>query len=130
MVIYQSMIINLERFDLTNIELLLNKEKTTLETSGKRGNIRLAFTLVSDGETIGHGEKHMVLSGLRPFEQDVVDSLVAHLARDLGSQITVVRRIRHLEVETGIHRRHPALRSPPIRNHEAVPAPLGAQQVR
>lgn len=76
MVIYQSMLIDLKRLDLTDVELSLDKDRTQLETSGKRGNIRLAFTLLANGETIGHGEKHMILSGLKPFEQSVVDGLV------------------------------------------------------
>ena len=78
MVIYERMLIDLNRLDLTDVELSLDKEKTQLETSGKRGNVRLAFTLIANNEVIGHGEKHMILSGLKPFEQPVVDGLVSN----------------------------------------------------
>ena len=76
-VMYQSMLIDLERLDLVDIELELDKEKTTFDCNGKRGNICLAFNLIAHGETVGRGEKHMVVSGLKPFEKDLVDSISA-----------------------------------------------------
>lgn len=78
MVIYQSMLIELNRFDLDDVELVLDKENTTLETSGKRGKICLAFTLLAGKTVIGRGEKRMVLSGLKPYEQEAVDGLVSN----------------------------------------------------
>ncbi len=75
MVMYQSMLIKLDRFDLTDIELELDNEKTMLEVNGKRGNICLAFNLKSGDHLIGRGEKHMIASGLKPFEQSAVDSI-------------------------------------------------------
>ena len=77
MVMYQSMLIDLERLDLIDVELELDKEKTTFDCQGKRGNVCLAFNLMADGETIGRGEKHMVVSGLKPFEKEVVDGVIA-----------------------------------------------------
>ena len=76
-VMYQSMLINLERFDLTDIKLELDTEKTTFDCHGKRGNVCLAFNLIASGETIGSGEKHMVVSGLKPFEKKAVDKITA-----------------------------------------------------
>jgi hypothetical protein len=78
MVMYQSMLIDLERFDLTNIDLQLDKEKTVLEVDGKRGNVCLAFNLLSGRDIVGRGEKHMVLSGLRPFETQAVDQVISN----------------------------------------------------
>ena len=81
MVMYQSMMIDLDRLDLTNIELKLDKEKTLFDVDGKRGNVCLAFNLIADQQIIGRGEKHMVLSGLRPFEKSVIDTLIADYAQ-------------------------------------------------
>ena len=76
MVMYQSMQLDLDRLDLTNIDLELDKEKTMFEVNGKRGNVCLAFNLIADQQIIGRGEKHMVVSGLRPFEKSAVDTLI------------------------------------------------------
>ena len=81
MVMYQSMMIELDRLDLPNITLELDKEKTTFEDNGKRGNVCLAFNLIANQQIIGRGEKHMVLSGLRPFDQSAIDTLCADYAQ-------------------------------------------------
>ena len=77
MVMYQSMLIDLERLDLVDVTLEVDKEKTTFDCNGKRGNVCLAFNLISGDEIIGRGEKHMVVSGLKPFEKSVVDGVIA-----------------------------------------------------
>ncbi|MGK0498854.1 MAG: hypothetical protein ACJAYG_000485 [Oceanicoccus sp.] len=77
MVMYQSMLIDLDRTDLSNISLELDQQKTAMEVIGKRGNACLAFNLLAHGEIIGRGEKHMILSGLRPYEQSVIDTIIA-----------------------------------------------------
>ncbi|MEE8060000.1 MAG: DUF3581 family protein [Pseudomonadales bacterium] len=76
-VMYQSMLIDLDRLDLTNIELELDKEKTVMDVSGKRGNLCLAFKLKVGKEVIGRGEKHMVVSGLKPYDKEVVQQVIA-----------------------------------------------------
>jgi hypothetical protein len=75
MVMYQCMKISLERLDITTLTLKLAKTSLTIE--GKRGNAWLEFDLISDGEIVGHGKKHMLLSGLREYNQDSVDTMVA-----------------------------------------------------
>lgn len=80
MAMYQSMLIDLERLDLTNIKLELDKEKTVFEVNGKRGNACLAFNLTADQQIIGRGEKHMLVSGLKPFDKAAMDRLVADYA--------------------------------------------------
>jgi len=75
MVMYQCMKINLERLDITTLTLKLAKTSLTIE--GKRGDAWLEFDLVSDGEIVGHGKKHMLLSGLREYCQENVDTMVA-----------------------------------------------------
>lgn len=76
MVIYESMLIELEQLDNSDISLELDKDKTRLETNGKRGKICLAFTLKSGEQTVGRGEKHMVVSGLKPYEQEAANQLI------------------------------------------------------
>ena len=74
MIMYQSMSIDLHTLAADNITLKL--AKTSLSIDGKRGNAWLEFDLLSNGDVIGHGKKHMLLSGLRPYEQDVIDAMV------------------------------------------------------
>jgi len=74
MVMYQCMKISLERLNITTLTLKL--AKTSLSIEGKRGDAWLEFDLVSDGEIVGHGKKHMLLSGLREYCQDSVDGMV------------------------------------------------------
>lgn len=74
LVIYESMEINLSNLDASNISL--EKANTSLEVNGKRGQAVLNFHL-NDGETrVGTGKKTMVLSGLKPFDQTQMQSLV------------------------------------------------------
>ncbi len=74
MVMYQCMKINLERLDIKTLSLQL--AQTSLSIEGKRGDAWLEFDLISEGEVVGHGKKHMLLSGLREYCQDNVDAMV------------------------------------------------------
>jgi hypothetical protein len=74
MVMYQCMEINLQRLDITTLSLELSKTSLTIE--GKRGDAWLEFDLISENEVVGHGRKHMLLSGLRDFCQESVDKMV------------------------------------------------------
>jgi len=74
MVMYESMSIHLETVDFSEVELVLASSKLTIE--GKRGTADLIFDLIANGKTIGHGKKHMLLSGLRPYEQEVIDGII------------------------------------------------------
>ena len=75
MIMYQSMEINLQRLDLTSLSLQLAQTSLTIE--GKRGDAWLEFDLLSEGEVVGHGKKHMLLSGIREYEQESIDAMVA-----------------------------------------------------
>jgi hypothetical protein len=70
MVIYESMTIDLDRLDITHP--VLQGDYNQLEINGKRGSVELAFHLEAGGEIVGRGKKHMVLSGLREYDEDVV----------------------------------------------------------
>mgnify|MGYP006071615947 CR=1 FL=1 len=74
MVIYQSMTIDLDRLDIANP--LLKGDYNTLEINGKRGSVELAFHLEDGGEVVGRGKKHMLLSGLREYDEAKVASAI------------------------------------------------------
>jgi len=74
LVIYQSMAIDLDRLDFESLSLEITH--TELNVQGKRGNALLQFCFKENGEVVGRGEKVMVLSGLREFDQTVIDGLV------------------------------------------------------
>jgi hypothetical protein len=75
MVMYESMSIHLTSIEFQEVSLQLSS--TTLTIDGKRGNACLSFDLISQGKVIGHGKKFMLLSGLRDYCQDTIDSIVA-----------------------------------------------------
>lgn len=74
MVMYESMSITLESIDFTTVTLV--ESNSTLTIDGKRGKACLAFDLISNGVTVGHGEKHMLLSGLREYCQETINLIV------------------------------------------------------
>ncbi|OUS32826.1 hypothetical protein A9Q98_00420 [Thalassotalea sp. 42_200_T64] len=67
MIMYQSMEIDLDTLDLTEVSLQLNEQETILTVDGKRGQAKLKFDLLSNGKVVGHGIKYMVLSALREY---------------------------------------------------------------
>lgn len=67
MVIYESMVIDLDTLDIANPSL--EEDYGRLEISGKRGSVELAFNLMENGVVVGRGKKHMLVSGLRPFDE-------------------------------------------------------------
>lgn len=74
LVMYQSMSLSLDRLVPCIPEVKLLEAK--MDVQGKRGNVVLQFS-IGDGETlIGVGEKQLVLSGLREYEQNSMDQLV------------------------------------------------------
>jgi hypothetical protein len=75
LVIYERMSFELSRLDRPADGIQLTD--STLDISGRRGDVRLRFDLTARGERIGEGAKKLVLSGLRPLEQAALDGLVA-----------------------------------------------------
>jgi hypothetical protein len=74
LVIYDHMRIALDTLDIEEVSLSLADSQFRLY--GKRGDIALNFNLNCNGETVGKGQKKMVLSGLREYDQDKIDDLV------------------------------------------------------
>ena len=55
---------------------------TRLRVDGKRGEAQLQFRFMDEGRIVGTGVKKLILSGLREYQQDAIDSMVAdYLAR-------------------------------------------------
>ncbi len=80
MVIYESMAFKLQRLDIPNVELRLAGSQ--MEAEGKRGEVRLTFEFLCDDTIVGTGCKRLLLSGLRPYEQEGMDKLIsAYLGR-------------------------------------------------
>ena len=75
LVIYDHMRISLDTLDLESVELSLSDSSFRLY--GKRGDVALNYDLRCNGDTVGKGQKKMVLSGLREFDQEKIDELVS-----------------------------------------------------
>ena len=74
LVIYDHMRIALDTLDIDSVELELSERIFRLY--GKRGDVALNYRLSCNGETVGKGQKKMVLSGLREYDQGRIDELV------------------------------------------------------
>jgi len=74
MVIYENMRIDMLSLDILDPQLELTD--STLSVDGKRGNVSLVFSIKSAGKIVGTGQKNLILSGLRQFEQENIDQLV------------------------------------------------------
>lgn len=74
LVMYQSMLLSLNQIEISAPEVKFLEAQ--MEVDGKRGNVTLQFS-INDGEkAIGRGEKKLVLSGLREYDQQAMDQLI------------------------------------------------------
>ncbi|MDA9569964.1 DUF3581 domain-containing protein [Porticoccaceae bacterium] len=74
LVMYQSMSLSLDQIALSTPEVKFLDAQ--MEVDGKRGNVTLQFSINEGEKAIGHGEKKLVLSGLREFDQQAMDQLI------------------------------------------------------
>lgn len=79
LVIYESMAFDLQRLDLPTVTLRLADGEINVD--GRRGDVRLTFEFLYDDEVVGTGCKRLLLSGLRPYEQEGMDQLVSAYLR-------------------------------------------------
>ncbi len=56
--------------------LTLELADTDISVQGRKGLVRLRFTIAVDGRNIGTGEKNMVLSGLREYDETAMQNIV------------------------------------------------------
>ncbi len=83
LIIYESMSIELDSLSFRSPRLELTDAR--LEILGKRGDTRLQFAVKSEDRVIGRGAKTMLLSGLRPFVPEEIETLVNdYMARKNG----------------------------------------------
>lgn len=75
LVIYDHMRISLDTLDIDSVELSL--ADSVFRLYGKRGDVALNYDLSCNGDIVGKGQKKMVLSGLREYDQAKIDQLVA-----------------------------------------------------
>jgi len=76
LVIYDHMRIVLDTLDIDEVSSL-SLADSQFRIYGKRGDVALNFDLNCNGKKIGMGQKKMVLSGLREFDQSKIDELVS-----------------------------------------------------
>lgn len=76
MVMYQSMSIDLDRVDIS--QPALRSDTSDLSIDGKRGMAVLAFELLDGDELVGRGQKQILLSGLRPYDESQMAGLVSN----------------------------------------------------
>ena len=74
LVMYQSMSLSLDQIALSTPEVKFLDAQ--MEVDGKRGNVTLQFSINEGEKAIGRGEKKLVLSGLREFDQQAMDQLI------------------------------------------------------
>ncbi|MDX1609288.1 MAG: DUF3581 family protein [Halofilum sp. (in: g-proteobacteria)] len=78
-VIYDSMGFDLETFDFERPEPELSGIE--LAVDGKRGDTVLRFEFRDGGRTVGAGWKKLVIGGLRPYDEDRMQSFVEEFNR-------------------------------------------------
>ena len=86
LVIYDHMRISLDTLDIDSVELSLTEPQFRLY--GKRGDVALNFDLHCNGEYVGKGQKKIVLSGLREYDQSKIDALIAAYSEQKNSYST------------------------------------------
>jgi hypothetical protein len=74
LVVYASMSLQMHNLEFEQIETRLLDSQ--LEIDGKRGNATLTFEFMADNQSVGSGSKHLILSGLRDYQQTEVDGMV------------------------------------------------------
>ena len=78
LVLYQSMSLEMEYFDFTN--LALQQVGAEFKAHGKRAEVRLIFELHDEERRVGRGSKTLIAGGLRPYEDGPMQVLVKNYA--------------------------------------------------
>ncbi|MEZ7984296.1 MAG: DUF3581 family protein [Pseudomonadales bacterium] len=73
LIIYKSMSFELDDVHAENISLRL--DSSTLDVQGKRGTGAVSFSLLSNDKVVGKGQKNLILSGLREYDQSAITEL-------------------------------------------------------
>lgn len=83
LVIYERMSLHLAELPTTPVTDALEPriETTAMRVEGKRGEVDIRYALRWQGKPLATGNKQLVLSGLRPYEETTVQALVQEYAR-------------------------------------------------
>ncbi|AFU98407.1 DUF3581 domain-containing protein [Simiduia agarivorans] len=76
MVIYQSMHLSFNTLALESLSL--DAAGASMTVDGKRGQVVVRFAFKDGDKVVGKGEKKLVLSGLREFDEDAVAGVVEY----------------------------------------------------
>ncbi len=76
MAMYECMEIHLDRLDFSEVSVQFNEQRTELTVDGKRGQAKLVFDFIHNGEVVGFGVKYMLLGGLKPYCVDEMKVLI------------------------------------------------------
>jgi hypothetical protein len=68
--------IYLDQLSGDNIQLKL--KQASLQKKGKKGEVRLEFSILSNTKKIGHGAKNILLSGLREYDSSQLEDVINH----------------------------------------------------
>ena len=79
LVIYDHMRIALDTVDLESVSL--EHSNCEFRLYGKRGDVALNINFLCNGEQVGKGQKKMVMSGLREYNQEKIDQLVSSVTQ-------------------------------------------------
>jgi hypothetical protein len=81
LVIYERMSLELQPPVGALTETVLPRlQSAEMKVDGKRAEVRLDYALCVDGEPFAQGSKHLVLSGLRPFDPELMRAMEAQYA--------------------------------------------------
>lgn len=75
LVIYESMSFDLTTLDFVEVTLSLVGQE--MQVDGKRGDVTLNFELHSGDTLVGTGVKTLVMSGLRPYDEELAQQMCA-----------------------------------------------------
>lgn len=74
LVIYKNMQLKISQFDVADISLQFSGAE--FNRDGKKATVELNFDIYSNEQTVGRGQKQMVLGGLRDFDEAAMAALV------------------------------------------------------
>jgi len=79
LIIYDSISLSLDTLDAEEVTLELTNSR--LDVNGKRGDVTLDYAILSNGEILGSGQKNMIVSGLRGFDDEEMSKLLSAFNR-------------------------------------------------
>ncbi|MDX1267991.1 MAG: DUF3581 family protein [Oceanisphaera sp.] len=83
LVIYQRMGFKLQTLVFDQLDL--RPDRATLDVQGKRGDVRLAFQFTDGERIIGEGDKTLIISSLRPYDDAAMQQVIADYQQAAGN---------------------------------------------